>query len=502
MPDRRALKVLVLAAPAMLMVLTTSFSTAAFTSTSSSTATVRAASDWTPPTVGLSSLGSILQGSIMLTATASDAEGAVSRVVFEYRRTDSGAWTSICERTTGPYVCTWNTTGLEGTYEVRARATDQAGNASTSPVRQVTLDNTLPTVTMTDPGSPLSGTRTFAATATDPSGITAVVLQHAVRGSGAWATLCTPSRPASGSTWSCSVDTTTLPNGDYDLRAVATDAAGLVGISAEVGPRRVDNTVTSVVLNDPGAVLAGSVNLTATASSTAGVTSVRFQRSPAGASTWTDICTDTSSPYACAWSTTGVADGLYDLRAVLTDGSGRTTTSATVTSRRVQNVVLPAPTGLDVQITNGGGKVGMIDAGDVVTFTYAGQLDLSTVLAGWTGGPTSATFRFVDVAETETVEIVGTNLGLVRLNGNYSKKDRSMDVPSTMTAITTTVGGQVRTVVTVTVGTLPSGYNGTFETVTSPTTATWTPSSAVKDVLGRAVGTTVVTEGGAADVDF
>ena len=54
-----------------------------------------------------------------------------------------------------------------------------------------------------------------------------------------------------------------------------------------------------------------------------------MQYSPAGAGTWT------TTP--AAFDTTGVTDGLYDLRVTVTDNAGNSTTSATVTNRRVDN---------------------------------------------------------------------------------------------------------------------------------------------------------------------
>jgi hypothetical protein len=63
------------------------------------------------------------------------------------------------------------------------------------------------------------------------------------------------------------------------------------------------------------------------------VASASFQRSPALTDTWTTIAGDTSSPYSASWNTTGVADGLYDLRVVTTDGAGNTFTSPLVQVR-------------------------------------------------------------------------------------------------------------------------------------------------------------------------
>ena len=49
---------------------------------------------------------------------------------------------------------------------------------------------------------------------------------------------------------------------------------------------------------------------------------------------------------------------------------------------------------------------------------------------------------------------------------------------------------------------LPTGSNGTLETVTSPTTLVWAPSGLVRDLAGQSCGSGTVTENGAADVDF
>jgi hypothetical protein len=59
------------------------------------------------------------------------------------------------------------------------------------------------------------------------------------------------------------------------------------------------------------------------------VASAAYQRSPAGAGAWT--------PVASSWDTTAVADGPYDLRVVVTDNAGNSTTSAPLADRRVDN---------------------------------------------------------------------------------------------------------------------------------------------------------------------
>ena len=97
-------------------------------------------------------------------------------------------------------------------------------------------------------------------------------------------------------------------------------------------------------LTDPGSPLAGTVTLNGTRepTRTRRSRSVLFQRSPADAGTWTDIGTATRPRrYSVSFDTTGVADGLYDLRVVVTDAAGNVTnstdrrrTAASTTRRR------------------------------------------------------------------------------------------------------------------------------------------------------------------------
>ncbi|GGK78373.1 hypothetical protein [Ornithinimicrobium pekingense] len=136
MRDLRSTKVLVLGALAMMLLLTTNFSTAAFTSSSTGTGTVRAAADWTPPTVRLLDPGSPLSGT--RTFAASDVTDAISGVVrVEIQRAPRGAdtWSAVCTASAPPWSCSADTTVIaDGSYDFRAVATDAAGNPGTSAV--------------------------------------------------------------------------------------------------------------------------------------------------------------------------------------------------------------------------------------------------------------------------------------------------------------------------------------------------------------------------------
>jgi hypothetical protein len=381
-----------------------------------------------------------------------------------------------------------------------------AGSTTTysTTVSDVLVDNQVPIISLVDPGTPLSGTGTFTANASDAhSGIAQGVIQYAVQGTTAYKAVCT----LTAEPFSCRYDTAALADGSYSFRAVATDIAGNTATSAAVVNRIVDNTVSSVSLGDPGAHLDGVVTLSASASSTSGVASVKIQYAATGSGSWVDVCTDTTSPYTCSWDTTKVADGLYDLRALLLDGLGRTTVSTVESARQVDNSPLRA---VDVQSANGGTNAGRLDNGDTLTFTYSKQVDLATIASGWTGGSLSVTLRLRDGNllglgnKGDTVDVLrgGTfvNLGSVNLKEDFVKSGKTSQLNATITAATTLVNGVGRTTVTVRVGSLLSG--GGLRTAAAASTMAWSPSAAAKDLSGNPCATAPMAETGALDREF
>lgn len=456
--------------------------------------------------VVLSDPGDVVRGSVPLSVTVYNPSVLPTTYRVEYSSAGAGSWHTVtgCSNLVSPYTCTWSTTGFANDYyDLRAVAVTGLTSTYSEVVADVLVDNLAPAVTMTDPGSPLSGTRTFAATATDAnSGVAQVVIQYAVTGTSTYKTLCT----ITAEPFSCRVDTSSLLDGSYSLRAIATDVAGNATTSASVTNRVVDNTVSSVSMEDPGAYLTGTVTLTATAGSTAGITSVRIQRAPNGTTTWSDVCTDTTAPFTCSFDTTTVADGLYDFRAILLDGSGRTTTSTSVTARRVDNSPVRA---LDVQTVNGGATPGKLEAGDSISFTYSEEVKLSSVTSGWTGSALAVSLRVRDGSlvglgnSGDTLDVLRTggsvNLGSVNLKSDFVKSGKTVVFNATMTASTVTVGGVARTVVTIQLGGLASG-GGVRTTVAGA--MVWSPSTAVTDLFGSASSSVPVTETGALDKDF
>jgi len=114
-------------------------------------------------------------------------------------------------------------------------------------------------VSLTNPGSPLTGTVTLNAPATSDRGIASVAIQYAPTGTSDWVDVCTDD----SAPYSCPLDTTAIADTGYDLRATGTDSAGYTKTST-VTNRVVDNVALAVRLTVPP-IGPGSLSPTASA---------------------------------------------------------------------------------------------------------------------------------------------------------------------------------------------------------------------------------------------
>lgn len=459
--------------------------------------------------VVLTDPGEVQRGNVTLRSTPYSPGSTPYTVRVEYSVAGTSKWNALCVNLLAPYNCSWNTALFTNGefYDLRAVAVSGLTSTYSETVTEVLVDNAAPTVTMSDPGTPLRGVTTFTGTASDAhSGVVQTQIQYARTGTSTWTNLCTVTVPP----YSCRFDTTALSNATYSFRAIATDEAGNSSISAAVTNRVVDNTVSSVSVEDPGAYLTGITTLTAAANSTAGVGSIRIQTAPAGTATWTTRCTLTAAPFSCVWDTRTVSDGQYDFRAVLTDGAGKETISATVSGRRVDNSPLR---GADVQATNGPGLPGRLDAGDTLSFTYSQQVNFASVTPGWTGAALPVTVRLRDGNTTglgtggsgDTIDVQRpgstVNLGTVNTKGNFAKNRKTATFNAAMTATTVTTAGIPRTVVTLTLGSAASGESS-LRTFTNAAAMVWSPTSSVTNTTGVPASLAPATETGTLDRDF
>jgi hypothetical protein len=463
--------------------------------TTGSTVYSGAVVDNTAPTVTMTDPGAYLKGSITLDATAGDGAGSgVASVKIQRSPAGAGTWTDVCTDNSSPYQCTSVNTatwGGDGLYDLRAVATDNVAKTTNSTVvTNRRVDNTAPTATMNDPGANLAGT-TVALTAagTDGgSGVLNVKIQRSAAGAGIWTDVCTDTT----SPYGCTFDSTGVSDGLYDFRAITTDNAGNQTTSTTVANRRVDNTAPTAGLTDPGSPLRATVTVNATGTDGgSGVLNVQIQRAPTGTSTWTTICTDTTSPYSCSWNTTGVGDGGYDLRAVTTDNAGNITNSSTVSNRVVDNTV---PTATDIQTGVTGTTAGLPQQGDTLVFTFSEQIAPGTIVGGWNGTGTQTVTVTMDT--DNHLSITGATLinGFVTLGGaGYVQSGKTVVFSNSTIA-------QTGATVTLTLGTPDKPQ---FLNTGSAGNSSWPVAAGLTDLVGNTLVTPVTkTETGGSDAEF
>jgi hypothetical protein len=174
-------------------------------------------------------------------------------------------------------------------------------------------DNTPPSVSLTSPAAGnATGTVNITADATDARGVSKVEFY-------ANNTLINTDVSAP---YSFAWDTTLLTNQQYTLTAKAYDTSGNVATSTSRVVTVVNPPTVSVTSPVNNAILVGTVNFTANASSQTGIAKVEFYVNS------TSVGTLTASPYTLPIDTRFFTDGTYTILAKAYDNSGVTSTAS------------------------------------------------------------------------------------------------------------------------------------------------------------------------------
>jgi signal peptidase I len=166
--------------------------------------------------------------------------------------------------------------------------------------------------------------------------------------------------------------------------------------------------------------------------------------------------------------------------------------SASNSSVTVDNT---APTAVDIQAANvTGGALGLMEAGDTITYTFSEPPSTTSILAGWDGSATTIGVSVADGGGVDSWTILATN-GTTLPLGTVQCGDQ---VPG---GGVIWVAAMVASGNTVTV-TLNSIYSGGVKTSTKNANMAWAPNAALTDRAGNAMSTAVATESGTSDIDF
>jgi len=285
-----------------------------------------------PPTVALTypTADLVLLGNVTATWTASDPEDTVSALKASlYYSTDSMSWHAIAENITNTGSHIWDTNTVEdGTnYKMKVVIWDTSGlsalsiNSNTFTIDN--LDNPLMTITTELDGKTFAGELVVKWTATDQEDTINEMKYSLYLSSDAGATW-TPVFEEAAYPTQYKLDTKKYPNGQYLLKVKVKDTTGLLAQDVTNAPFTIyNNDPPTLTLTAPatGKSYDGLVNITYSASDKQDNlkdlnVSIYYS---ADASTWTEIIKDAKASTFYVWDVTGIPNGDYFVKVVITD---------------------------------------------------------------------------------------------------------------------------------------------------------------------------------------
>ena len=262
-----------------------------------------------------------------LCGSAADAGSGVQTVQVSLRRSTGGlywdgtAFAAAAEtfRTASLVDGNWTfafpggSFPANGSYVLRPRVTDAAGNITTGATRTFTYDTAAPntSISASQPATTNNPAPTFAFSSSESGSSFACRLDG-----GAFQPCLSPTTYAP------------LADGVHTFEVRATDRAGNTDATPAVATWRIDTSAPTASITTPvnGATVALTVAAAASAADDIGVAGVQFQLDGVALG-----AEDKSAPYTVSWNTRLVAGGPHTIAAVARDAAGnRTTASANV----------------------------------------------------------------------------------------------------------------------------------------------------------------------------
>jgi len=301
--------------------------------------------DTTNPAISLTgapTLNQRLKGSTSttLTWTATDTNLTTTPITLELSTNSGTTWAALGSAISNSGSYSWTIPNYTGTtFQVRAKATDKAGNVgTTSASPNFAIDSTSPNVTLTSitGGQFLKGASTVAVTwsATDELlAANPISIDLSANGGSTWSSVATGLANSGTYTW-------TVPSVDginYRIRVTAVDAVGWTSSSQSASSFLIDSTAPAITLLSltGGQTIPGAQNYTIawTATDARLTTSpISIDYSNDAGSTWTAIASGLANSGSYTWSV-AVADGVqYRVRVRALDQVGNIGTSASASN--------------------------------------------------------------------------------------------------------------------------------------------------------------------------
>jgi glucuronoarabinoxylan endo-1,4-beta-xylanase len=279
---------------------------------------------------------------VTIAATATDADGTVSKVDFYFGNTLLGT------DPTSAYNFAMNNLGM-GSYTIIAVATDNLGATTTSASITFTVTNPLPVVSITAPSNGSSFVEnaivSITADASDANGtVTKVEFYNGN------ILLGTDVTSPYSFTWS------NVAAGTYDITAKATDNDGGATTSSSVTITVTGNqpSVITITSPTPNTTIVGAITITVNVSDPdGGITLVEFLDGT------TVIGTSSTAPYSYTWVDPSAGDHVISVRVTDSNGGVTTSTPLTLTSeattgiystKGINGVLYPNPCNREINI--------------------------------------------------------------------------------------------------------------------------------------------------------
>ena len=471
-------------------------------SQTSSTSTSTKVDNTAPAVPAVAVAASSRNGATLSSSVTDSGSGVASVSYFSCPGTAScvSGGSLIGASSTGPsFTVTWTGQPADGSYQVYATGTDNAGNARTSSSSMTTLvDNTLPAIPAVSVGAFIQSGAVLSSAATDSGSGVASVAYFSCPGTVA----CVTGGSAIGSSStgpSFSVTWSSMPaDGSYQVYATATDAAGNAKTTTTSSSTVIDNSAPTFAVTTSGANVGGIG------------TTVYFR--PGGTGSFTVTATDaqsgiTSSSFPAAPTgftrSTGTNSATYTLSGSPVAGSLSVSATNGATGSASQTITLTpygsGGVGSAVDTTNAG-TAGSIESGDTLVLTYSHAMRASSILAGWNGSAQTVTVKVTDTAGADvlTVSSPTVNLGSVSMGStgwataDITWTDSTMRLSADGTQVTLTIGATCAA----STGNCTSKLNA----VGTSTQLTWTPSAGALDLAGNATST--AAKAGTSKVNF